>query len=221
MKPVVDRPPSYGWHRTRATVAPAPSSVNGVLHDLGHELAALSYLAEAVCGDPGLSPDTRRRSEMLCLQTAALLDILRSAIMPPESGGVVELRQLLRQVISLAALETSTTVVLSPGPEVLVAVNGPVMRRVLGNLIDNAVRAAGPGGRVDITIVPADRPVVEIADNGPGVGHGVAGWASLGLRIVAQLVTSFGGRFDIYSRSTGGTIARVEVPAPSIPESYS
>jgi signal transduction histidine kinase len=221
MKPAVDRPPRYARYRGRSASEPGLNSINGVLHDLGHELAALSYLAEAVCGDPSLSPAARRRTEMLCLQTAALLDILRSAITPPIPGGVVELRQLLRQVISVAVLAQPTTVQLAPGPEVLVAVNGPVMRRILANLIENAVRAAGPGGRVEITIREDNGPVVEIVDDGPGVGSGANGWASLGLRIVAQLVASFGGRFAIFSTADRGTVARLEIPAPAIPENYS
>ena len=73
--------------------------------------------------------------------------------------------------------------------------------RVLTNVVDNAARAAGPAGRVEITVgrlaEPPPRAVLEVLDNGPGFGHGPPGAASLGLGVVTTLLDSCGGSMEV------------------------
>jgi signal transduction histidine kinase len=47
----------------------------------------------------------------------------------------------------------------------------PLLSRVLWNLIDNAVRAARPGGRVELRLVDldGDRVGIDVEDDGPGL----------------------------------------------------
>ncbi len=47
--------------------------------------------------------------------------------------------------------------------------------RVLTNVVDNAARAAGPSGRVGVTVGSgraAPRAAIEVIDDGPGFGQG-------------------------------------------------
>jgi signal transduction histidine kinase len=75
--------------------------------------------------------------------------------------------------------------------------------------VDNAVRAAGPGGRVTIRIDQELQTALEVTDNGPGPGAGRPGVAGLGLTVVRQLLDSADGRLDISEAPTGGTCVRV------------
>ena len=46
------------------------------------------------------------------------------------------------------------------------------LRRSARNLVDNAVRAAGPDGRVEVAVRrEGSRAVLEVSDDGPGFGR--------------------------------------------------
>ena len=93
--------------------------------------------------------------------------------------------------------------------------------RVLSNLVDNAVRAAGPQGRVTVAVRQEENAVVEVADDGPGFGAAPKGEASLGLDVVISLLEASGGTLEVRGRSAGGTLVRMTLPgragAPRVP----
>lgn len=122
-------------------------------------------------------------------------------------------------------------VVLSGGPEPLpVAIAGPALRRVVENLVDNAVRY---GGRADVAVGRdgAGRIVLAVEDRGPGIpveerqrvfepffrreasrsrDHGGSG---LGLAIVRQILDAHRAAIALDDRPGGGLSVRVELPA--------
>src|SRR5260370_10241114 len=55
-------------------------AMRGLLHDLGHELTTLSYLAQAVRGDPALPSGSRARMELVSLEVSRLTDIVTHAL---------------------------------------------------------------------------------------------------------------------------------------------
>lgn len=102
------------------------------------------------------------------------------------------------------------------------------MRRVVMNLIDNALRY----GERDVSIaVRAEdgAAVLEVADRGPGIPASEAerlkqpftrlevarsdkGGAGLGLAIVERVVRAHRGSFELLAREGGGLIARIRLP---------
>jgi signal transduction histidine kinase len=92
--------------------------------------------------------------------------------------------------------------------------------RVLTNVVDNAARAAGPAGRVEITVgMLANAPpwaLLQVQDNGPGFGHGPPGAASLGLGVVTTLLESCGGSLEVQGPADGGALVRILIPAEPI-----
>ena len=102
------------------------------------------------------------------------------------------------------------------------------MRRVLLNLIDNALRY---GGKEVSVAVRAENgaAVLDVADRGPGipaaeverlkqpftrleVARSDKGGAGLGLAIVERVVRAHRGSFELLAREGGGLIARIRLP---------
>ncbi len=101
-------------------------------------------------------------------------------------------------------------------------------RRVLINLLDNAVRALEGRGTIRVAARPHPAHhsvVVEVIDDGPGIPPGDRerlfqvhfsrrpGGSGLGLAIVHQLVTEMGGRVRAEEAEGGGTRMVIELPA--------
>lgn len=212
-----DRRKGPGRRRSdRALNAYRPAAVRGLLHDLGHQVATLSCLVEAVRGEDGLPEDARRRMDILALELSHLLDMIAaepSGTPPAAETGTVELRSLGRQVAQLAEIRHCSSVTLLPGSDVIIEADFNVMRRVLTNVVENAARAAGAGGRVEISIRNADGAVIDITDDGPGFGQGAHGTASLGLSVVTSLLDSCGGSLEVRSPQAGGTLVSIRLPA--------
>jgi two-component system, OmpR family, osmolarity sensor histidine kinase EnvZ len=110
---------------------------------------------------------------------------------------------------------------------------GPLaFRRILGNLIDNAIRY---GGRADVAVERQDDKVaIVVRDNGPGIPDALiarltepftrletsrgrhSGGAGLGLSIVKALAEAHGGTLHLANRSHGGLRAIVRLPAEAV-----
>jgi two-component system CitB family sensor kinase len=131
-----------------------------------------------------------------------------------------------------AARERGVTLRLDDASEVGDGVGDDVLT-VLGNLIDNAADAAGPGGTVEVRIL-ADGPdgaiSIEVEDDGPGVpvelrsaifeaGQSSKGGTSdqhghgIGLAVVSRIVRRRRGRVHVGDRDGGGAVFTVELPA--------
>lgn len=144
----------------------------------------------------------------------------------------VELAGLLRQACELLPPEAARRVVAEPGePGVRARGDRESLRRVLLNLLVNAVRHTPPGGGVALRVLAeAERVVVTVADQGEGIApehlphvferfyradesrdrqHGGTG---LGLAICKSIVEAHGGRIRIESTVGVGTIVYVELP---------
>ena len=187
-------------------------------------MTTLSYLVEAVRGDVDLPEDAGFRLELLSLEMTRLLDVIAHEIPGREDAAAVSrvsLRSLAGQVTHLARVAHEAEVTLRPGAEVTVLASPVLLWRVLTNVVDNAARAAGPAGRVEITVAmlaePPPRALVEVQDNGPGFGNGPPGAASLGLGVVTTLLESCGGSMEVEAPAGGGALVRIVIPSGASP----
>jgi hypothetical protein len=215
-------------------------------HELRTPLAALRAALELAArpdssdGDlrVALSVSVRRVDQLVQLSNRLLL-------MAQADEGVLAVRTVVQPVepIVADALEAQRAhaeqggvlLVLDAEPNVVAASDETLLREVVGNLIDNAIRHAPAGTMVDVAVRrDAGVAVVEIRDRGPGfppdfLPHAFEpfsrpdpsrtrhrGGAGLGLAIVHEIVVAHGGTVGLTNHPEGGAVALVRLPAAGV-----
>jgi two-component system sensor histidine kinase QseC len=167
-----------------------------------------------------------RRSTRLVDQ---LLTLARLDPNGPVPAGHVELDWLAGQVCAIngpLAVESGVALELEAVPAV-VAGDPDLLRILLRNLVDNAIRYTPPGGRV--TVAVRDR-TLSVTDTGPGIPaaerervfdrfHRLAGQdkegSGLGLSIVARIADLHRARIILADGDDGTTGLKIEVEFPA------
>jgi signal transduction histidine kinase len=121
--------------------------------------------------------------------------------------------ELAAEVVTGIRLATPHEVCFAGGPA-WAHMDAVALWRALRNVLDNACRVAAH--RVDVRVgVEHGWVVLQVDDDGPGFGQAPGGLASLGLGIVHDLVSGYGGSLEIRTCEMGG--ARVRLLLPSAP----
>ncbi len=204
-------------------------SFSFVAHDLKNLVSQLSLIlqhAERHGGDPEFQRDTFATIGHSVERMRALLVRLRETSEREPVPAAVELRAVLADLVEprRAVLPGLTVERIDDGLQV--AVDRPGFTAALENLVQNAVEAAGPGGRVVVAAyAQGDHAVVEIRDNGPGMtdsfiqdqlfrpfastkstGYGI------GMYQTRETIHKWGGHLDLQSEIDVGTTVRVLIP---------
>ncbi|GAA2175195.1 sensor histidine kinase [Agrococcus versicolor] len=151
------------------------------------------------------------------------------AISGVEESGILDL-ELAALVLAKRARARELGVRLSvhaAGLTAPFAVDGADLVTVVGNLVDNALEATGPQGRVRVTLVDdASEGRIVVEDDGPGVpaderasifelGHSSKGEGrarGYGLTLVRRVVRRLGGHVDVADSELGGARMTVTLP---------
>lgn len=208
---------SYVTERTRILAA--------IAHDLRTPLTRLAFRIEAV-PPPLADAMTRDVEEMQQMLTATMLFARADAL-----GGhrePIELGELVREVADDMAL-TSRGIVMKPSGEALpVSGDRLALRRLLANLIGNALLYGG--NATIISYRSGNFAVVDVEDDGEGIPDEAVerlfepfqrletsrnrhtGGIGLGLPIARSTARAHGGDVVLRNRSTGGLCARLSLP---------
>lgn len=102
------------------------------------------------------------------------------------------------------------------------------LRQVFSNVLDNAAKHGGAGGRIDIYIgVEEEQVVINIRDYGPGIpeeelphvkykfykGSSKARGSGIGLAVCDEIIERHGGTLDIGNAEGGGCLVSIRLPA--------
>lgn len=184
-----------------------------IWHDLIHEMATVRALTAAALG----APDDESRVAMLALieteaaEVSALLRQLRRDHFAAEPADVAS---VLSELVRTIEPTTNTSLRLAAVRRLRIGIDRVSLRRVFRNLLENAIRAAGPDGTVELSAEQTGDGMlaVSIGDSGPGFGFGPPGLASRGLAIVRTLVEAAGGHLDVGTAALGGALVTVTFP---------
>jgi signal transduction histidine kinase len=138
--------------------------------------------------------------------------------------------ELIREVIQLhgAWAESQGVELETRGEGRVLWADGGKLRRVLTNLVSNAVQSMPDGGKLEIIVDACPLGVrIDIVDDGPGLSDEVrerlfepffttkTEGTGLGLAISKRVMEEMAGHLELLSREgRAGTIARVELPLP-------
>ena len=184
--------------RTRAFLADAA-------HELRTPIAGVQAAAETLLHhDDQLNQAERQHLQSLLVREAERAGALISDLLAAArlDAGVdldlapVSLRTLVHSEIDRVRLLHPEATVTMSGPEVIARADAARVSSILRNVIDNAMRAAGPQGQVHVAVREHDQiAIAEVWDSGPGVPP------SERMRIFERLVRLDHGR----SNDSGGS----------------
>ncbi|MFD4244279.1 sensor histidine kinase [Streptomyces sp. NPDC058525] len=206
-------------------------------HELRTPLATMRTAVDVTLAKPGPLPDQTRvlagrvhaELDQIDRLLDGLLTLARAQHDLPEPEAV-PLDELAAAALTARGLRVEE--VLDPAPGTLVRGNRTLLRRLVENLVDNAVVHNEPGGWVRVSLrttgsavelvvenggtVLAQEQVAELtrpfrragpdrtASTGTGPGRGLGQGLGLGLAIVAAVAEVHGGRLDLCAREDGG-----------------
>ena len=195
------------------------------LHALKNCAATIAILSRLLASSEALD---RQHLDRLQDTAARMTGLLRRSLDRPSDWlEVSELLRFVRREVESKAQDSKVHLVFS---HETAAVPGPAqdLREALLNLVNNAIEATPPGGRVRV-VHTADRAGVHsfiISDEGTGMPPGLkrnAGrrrvrsskpdGSGVGLVLARRVVEKQGGQLDVVSSSTHGTTVRVVLPA--------
>ncbi len=226
--------------RQRQHLADLGLAVSKINHDLRNILASAQLFTDRLTQLP--DPTVQRLAPKLLRAIDRAIDYTRSvlaygkALEAPPDRRHHRLSIIVDDVVDLIAIETDGSIEWRKEvPEGLeVVADAEQLLRVLLNLARNSAQAiraqeAGERSRIDRITISAGREgeniVIRVADTGPGIaarrrenlfkafsGSTAPGGTGLGLAIANELVRAHGGRIELESTSSAGTVFAVILP---------
>lgn len=215
-------------------------------HELRNPLAVIRTNLDVALADPNPDVGELRRTAELVERTAARMSTLVDDLLvyarsgsPERDFGPVDLGEIVAEAAEefAAPARVRQMVVRGSAPfGVFVQGDRIALRRVVANLLTNAVRVAPAGSAIEVTAGESPvGPWLSVADEGPGIppeqrdlvfqrfwrgdGGRSEGRSGLGLSIVAQVMRDHGGRVDLDANGAGGSTFTLRFPGSPMPGS--
>lgn len=230
-----------------------------VSHELRTPLTSILAYARILNADTSLAPKTREAVAEIESNATLLLNMVNNILviskhaaqkdeLLPEPVDFVDLAQFVRKALAPIAAAKDVKLTCSVAPDVpLSMADWEKLRRVLENLVDNAIKYTHRGGFVDlaITFEPAGHGVsqdgeivMRVRDDGMGIVpdeldqifelYKQAGQSAnrryrgtgLGLAVVRDLTELHGGTVAVESRVKEGSTFTVRIPHVPVPQEW-
>jgi PAS domain S-box-containing protein len=214
--------------------------VSGIGHEINNPLYVLHALAESLCDETEIE-NCRLLGQEILRQSNQITETVKNLsryARPAERQNLkpVDLAEVVTDAVGLARQSTQADNIefeITASPVASISARQEEVVQVVFNLLRNAVQAMPGKGRVEIDIAPGGDDSVRllIQDNGSGIPDenlkrvfdpffttkGPDQGEGLGLYIVRQIVTRYGGEITVENADTGGTRFDILFPAASGP----
>lgn len=210
----------------------------GIAHEINNPLSGIINAVHALAAD-GLSDEKRRQYLELATDGLSRIRSVVERMLSFQKGrkvASVDLREVIREALSLASSKTRDIRVEAPALEepLVLEADSAELVQVLLNLIINSAEALRDAASPQITVTAARQDacaVINVSDNGPGMDETALRHAfdlfysakpegtGLGLAISLTIVQNHGGDIDISSTPGKGTNVCVTLPLKSPQES--
>ena len=214
-----------------------------VAHDMGSPLFVIHCSLEMMLTSDALSEEKRTRMLGSVLQSARSLggmlsdlrDVRRFTLgemmLNPDEHDVGDLARQAMENVGADSVEPDVVLEM-PGISMPVLCDGPLVQRILENLLSRAIKASPRDGRVTLRILPCSTgPIVRISDQGPALPRelhtkmferfgqvdlhkeGRKCSSALGLAFCKLAVDAHGGRIGVESEEGKGNTIWFTIPA--------
>ena len=214
--------------------------MSSVSHELRTPLTAILGWSETLQYDPAIKDESLRGVKIISKEAERLTGMVADLL---EFTRIQDGRFNLRmELVDIAAeledsLFTYGKLMSEAGIEVnyeppeydipLISGDPERLKQVFLNLLDNAAKHGGDGGKVDITLtLNKERVVIRIRDYGRGIPAGELPYvknrfykgssknrgSGIGLAVCDEIISRHGGKLDIANAEGGGCIAEISLP---------
>lgn len=215
---------------------------SSMTHELRTPLTQIQLFAETLLLERARSPEARRGAvEAIVRETRRLVGMLENVLAVSRVGRPSErllfrpepIDRLVEEVMAgfgpLLRQRGITPLVLT-GDSGTAPVDAEAVRRILINLVDNAIRHAPGGKAITVTAtIAGEALLLTVEDEGPGLAEeeiarlwlpfergGPTGGSGLGLAVVRRLVDLHGGAVRVERGQAGGARFAVSLPLPGL-----
>ena len=206
--------------------------LGGVAHEIRNPLGGIEIYAGLIADDLPDYDERKQHIQKVIQEVrklnhviAEFLDFARPSPPYPQptaiSALVADAAFILAPEMQKAGIDYQQQVT----PELEVFVDAEQIKRVLVNLMKNAVQAMRGGGVLVVrSREEQGEVIIEVVDDGPGISADVLGrlfepffttkeqGSGLGLAVVSKVVEENRGRIEIESREGEGTVCRLRLP---------
>jgi signal transduction histidine kinase len=212
-------------------------ALSEVAHDMKTPLVAIGGFASQISSKLGHENPHRKKLEVVIQETARLESMVKNMLdfgkpmeIQPTKTSLNELVQETVKVAQPMMRKTGVELKADLNPSLpFLFLDASRVKRVLLNLITNALQASPTGERVLVKTHPAKNwGVLEVIDHGCGINQEdrvsvflpffstKKGGTGLGLAIVKKIVEAHGGEVSFHSNSRQGVIFTVRFPSNKV-----
>jgi signal transduction histidine kinase len=227
------------WERLHSAFNAKQMFVASVSHEIRTPLTALEGQIDVLLMQPSLDPEVRHSLTRMSNEVRRLVRMANNLLLnaqletrPTFGTEIFDLDDLVDEIIGeVWVLAENIDLKFSTQADVLVAGDRDLLKQLILNVLENAIKYTPRGGTVEISL--AQEPawvVIEVTDTGIGIPHqhlpyvmepfykgdssrrNAGRGAGLGLAIVKQIVELHSGEIEIRSQEGNGTSVKIRIP---------